>query len=162
MLHFPKVVHVPHALNGLHSVDKQTSFYPKHTFELQHGSSEERTRVRVLPLKDQIMKHHCWVLTLIDCLVVVACLIRDAMFVCVLPHPSMVPSMTGTGISTVDHVLDRQISRWPHSFPLDVDTIYTRQRQEFLFKKKKNYLFWKILAQVMGYHRVSTLFCHET
>lgn len=51
------------------------------------------------------------------------------MFVGIVPHPSMVPSLTGARLSAVDHVLDRQISRWPHSFPLDVDAILTRQRK---------------------------------
>lgn len=72
---------------------------------------------------------HVELLTLVNCLVVVAGLVRDAMFVGILPHTSMVPSMTGAGLSTVDHMLDRKISRWPHSFPFDVDTIYTRQRK---------------------------------
>lgn len=75
--------------------------------------------------------HYCRVLTLVNCLVVVTGLIRNAMFVGILPHPSMVPSVTGARLSAVNHVLDGKISRWPHSFPLDVDTIYTRQRRKF-------------------------------
>lgn len=76
----------------------------------------------------EIRKHCCRVLTLVNCLVVVAGLIRDAMSVGILPHPSMLPSMTGARVCTVEHVLDRNVSRWPRSFPFDIDTVYIRQK----------------------------------
>lgn len=62
-------------------------------------------------------------LTLINGLVVVAGLVRDAMMVSVLPHPGVVASVTTSSLGAVDHMLHGQISRRPHCFPLDVDTI---------------------------------------
>lgn len=67
-------------------------------------------------------------LTLVNCLVVVAGLIRDSMFVGILPHSSMVSSVTGARSSTVNHMLDRDVSRWPPSSTLDVDTVYTKEQ----------------------------------
>lgn len=62
-------------------------------------------------------------LTLINGLVVVAGLVRDAMMVSVLPHAGVVASVTASSLGAVDHMLHGQISRRPHCFPLDVDTI---------------------------------------
>lgn len=72
--------------------------------------------------------HATSVLTLVSCLVVVAGFVRDAMVVSILPYPFVVPSLTGARLSTRDYVLDRQISRWPCAFPLDVDTIYKAKK----------------------------------
>lgn len=123
MLHVPKVVQVPHALNGLHSEERKR-------FKFDGvGMTDSRAHT-----------HHFRVLTLVNCLVVVAGLVRDAMFVCVLPHPSMVSSMTGAGVSAVDHVLDGNVSRWPRTSPLYVDTVCTRQRK---ISHKSNISFGK-------------------
>ena len=62
------------------------------------------------------------------------------MFVSVLPHSSVVSSMTGAGLSTVDHVLDRNVSRWPCSFPLYVDAIYEAGK----FPKNANFALEKL------------------
>ena len=62
-------------------------------------------------------------LTLVFSLIVVAGLIRDAMRVGIFPNPRVVTSMTGAGITTVHHILDREIGRGPGSLPLDVDAI---------------------------------------
>lgn len=122
MLHVPKVVQVPHELNGLHSEKRQVRFNRK---------SHERT------------ERANGVLTLADGLVVVAGLVRDAMFVSVLPHPAVVSPVTGAGLRAVDHVLDRNVSRWPRSFPLYVDAIYEAEK----FPKKMQFLPWKSSAQ---------------
>lgn len=45
-------------------------------------------------------------LTLVLGLVVVAGLVRDAMFVGILPHPTVITSMTGASLTTVHHILD--------------------------------------------------------
>lgn len=66
---------------------------------------------------------------MVECLVVVAGLVRDAVRVGVLPHPAVVPSVTGAGVGTVEHMLDGQIGRRPNSFALDVDTIYGRKEK---------------------------------
>lgn len=122
MLHVPKVVQVPHELNGLHSEKRKVRFNRK---------SHERT------------ERANGVLTLADGLVVVAGLVRDAMFVSVLPHPAVVSPVTGAGLRAVDHVLDRNVSRWPRSFPLYVDAIYEAEK----FPKKMQFLPWKSSAQ---------------
>ena len=61
----------------------------------------------------------------------------------VLPHPSVVSPVTGAGLRTVDHVLDRNVSRWPRSFPLYVDAIYEAE----VPPPQKNVLPWKSSAQ---------------
>lgn len=122
MLHVPKVVQVPHELNGLHSEKRKVMFNRK---------SHERT------------ERANGVLTLADGLVVVAGLVRDAMFVSVLPHPAVVSPLTGARLRAVDHVLDRNVSRWPRSFPLYVDAIYEAEK----FPKKMQFLPWKSSAQ---------------
>lgn len=121
MLHFPKVVQVPQALKGLHSARKE---------DLSDGFrvTDSRTHSR----------HHL-VLTLVDSLVVVAGLVRDAMFVCIIPYPSMVSSMTGTRVSTVNHMLDGDVSRWPSASSLYVDTVYMKRQRKWSTKKT----FWK-------------------
>ena len=62
-------------------------------------------------------------LALVFSLIVVAGLIRDAMLAGIFPHPRMVTSMTGASITTVHHILHREIGRGPGSLPLDVDAI---------------------------------------
>lgn len=69
----------------------------------------------------------CWVtvqaLTLIFSLVVIAGLIWDPVLVCILPNSRVIPSIATSSIATVYHMLDREIGRWPRSFPLNVNTI---------------------------------------
>lgn len=124
MLHVPKVVQVPHELNGLHSEKRKVRFNRK---------SHERT------------ERANGVLTLADGLVVVAGLVRDAMFVSVLPHPAVVSPVTGAGLRAVDHVLDRNVSRWPRSFPLYVDAIYEAEKfpKNAIFALEKLSTSWK-------------------
>lgn len=62
-------------------------------------------------------------LTLILGLIVVAGFIRNAISVCIFPHARMISTFAGTCVPTVNHVLDREVGRWPCRFPLDVDTI---------------------------------------
>lgn len=127
MLHVPKVVQVPHELNGLHSEKRKVRFNRK---------SHERT------------ERANGVLTLADGLVVVAGLVRDAMFVSVLPHPAVVSPLTGARLRAVDHVLDRNVSRWPRSFPLYVDAIYEAEK----FPKKCNFCLEKAQHKLKGFY----------
>ncbi len=76
--------------------------------------------VRSSRLQDAQPKHF---LTLIFGLIVVAGFIRNAFTVCIFPHTRMISTVTGSCVTTVNHVLDREIDRWPCCFPLDVDTI---------------------------------------
>lgn len=63
-------------------------------------------------------------LTLVFSLVVIAGLIRDPVFACVLPNAAVIASMATAGVTAVDHVLDREVGRWPRSFPHDVDAVW--------------------------------------
>lgn len=62
-------------------------------------------------------------LTLVFSLVVIAGLIWDPMSVSVLPNSTVITSMATARITTVDHMLDREIGRRPRSFPLNVDAV---------------------------------------
>lgn len=72
---------------------------------------------------DQHFEHRR-TLTLVFSLVVVAGLVWDPVFVSVLPNSAVIPSMATAGITAVDHVLDREVGRWPRSFSLNVDAVW--------------------------------------
>lgn len=75
---------------------------------------------------------HRGALTLVFSLVVVAGLVWDSMFVCILPNTAVIPSFATTSVSTVDHMLDREVGRRPYCFPLYVDTIWRENKHQAL------------------------------
>lgn len=70
---------------------------------------------------------------MVNCLVVVAGLVGDAMRVGVGNHVAVVPAVTGAPVGAVQDVLDGKVSRWPSSTSRDVDAVYARQ----MFHQKK-------------------------
>lgn len=77
-------------------------------------------------------------LTLILSLVVIARLIRDPVLVRILPDATVISSVAGAGVSTVDYVLHWEISWWPRPFTLNVDAIWReRLNNRFLYQWKR-------------------------
>lgn len=86
MLQTPKVVQVPHSLKGLQA--------------LEEGGHRG---VRLKPCCCYSV--HEKTLTLVFSLVVIARLIRDPVFIRVLPDATVISSVAGAGVGTVDDVL---------------------------------------------------------
>lgn len=82
---------------------------------------------------------HWRTLTLVYSLVVVAGLIWDPVFVSVLPNSGVISSVATAGITTVDHVLDRQIGRRPRRFALDVDAVWWESKHTLRFNINDKY-----------------------
>ena len=121
MLQTPKVVQVPHWLKGLQSRQQDT----------EHTQLSLKQWERLQPLL--CSRAHRRTLTLVLCLVVVAGLIGDPMFVSVLPNAAVIPSMARASVTAVDHILDGEIGGRPRSFPLNVDAICSDRK--WLFEK---------------------------
>ncbi len=82
---------------------------------------------------------HWRTLTLVFSLVVIAGLIWDPVFISILPNTAVIPSMARASVPTVDHMLHRQIGRWPRPFPLNVDAIWwERQRKQSFHLNEKD------------------------
>lgn len=73
-------------------------------------------------------RHH----TLILSLVVVAGLIWDAVVMGIHPNTRVVSTFTGSCLSTIDHILNRQVGRRPCPFSLYVDSICKDKKSGFV------------------------------